>query len=49
MNNTTEVSTFEFLNSILKEMGTVGASGAAYASWSDEFIREEINRVWTDE
>ncbi len=41
--------TFNFLSSVMRELCSTAAQGAAYESWSDEFARKEVREVWKDE
>jgi len=39
---------YEFLQSVMKELCTAAACGAAYPSWPDDFARKELREVWGD-
>lgn len=42
-------STEDYLSSVLTELATAAAMGAAYPSWKDDFARKEVREVWTDQ
>lgn len=43
-----ETSTDEFLQSVLREIATRASMGAAYKTWADEFVRQEVEEAWAD-
>lgn len=43
-----ETSTKDFLASVLFEIATVAAQGAAYETWTDSFCRKKVSEAWTD-
>jgi len=43
-----EMTDFEFLQSVMKELCCAAAMGAAYESWDDDFARKEVREVWAD-
>jgi hypothetical protein len=42
------MNTEDFLFTLLHEIASTAAQGAAYHSWSDDFARKEVQEVWED-
>ena len=45
----TEQTTQQFLQSVLREIGTRAAMGAAYENWTSDYARKEVLEVWRDD
>lgn len=44
----TDITTFDYLNSVRNSIATRAAEGCAYDKWSDEFARKEVREAWED-
>jgi len=41
-------STYTYLSRVLNAIANTAAMGAAYPTWTDEYCRKEVERVWLD-